>query len=29
MSFAGTGGQWKLDEKVIPKGEVHTTPKSY
>jgi hypothetical protein len=29
MSFAGTGIRWKLDEEVVPKGEVHSTPKSY
>jgi hypothetical protein len=23
------GDQWKLDEEVVPKGEVHTTPKGY
>jgi len=23
------GDQWKLDEKALPKGEVHSTPKNY
>jgi len=23
------GDKWKLDEEVMPKGEVHSTPKGY
>jgi len=23
------GDQWKLDEEIVPKAEVHSTPKGY